>query len=496
MARLRFPRLRHPRLTLSFLLVVLALLAATALYQTMLKPLPAGLSFAGPPRPATDVRFLRDITRPGPDGPRHDQQIYDEALALIAQADDFILADLFLFNDFLGRESRPFRPLSREVAAALIARKKARPALRVVVITDPVNEAYGGADAAPLRDLREAGIPVVLTDLTRLRDSNPAWSAFWRLALKPFGTSPGGLLPHPFSPAAPRIGFRSWFTLLNFKANHRKILVADTPRRSGPGRELAALVMSANPHDGSSAHGNVALALRGPIAADLVASEQAVLDFSAPHSIRLDPPAGLLAPADPTAAVTTRLLTEQQIRAQLLADLDATTPADAIDIAMFYLADRRVVAALKSAAARGVPIRLILDQNRDAFGFAKDGIPNKPVAAELHAAPGAIGIRWYDTRGEQFHSKLVLIRHADSATLFAGSANLTRRNLGDYNLESDLRLSGPSAAPALAAARDYFEDLWSGRSGPCTLPYESAADPSRFRFWKYRIQEATGLGTF
>ncbi|MFU8869003.1 carboxyl transferase domain-containing protein, partial [Natronococcus sp.] len=42
-------------------------------------------------------------------------------------------------------------------------------------------------------------------------------------------------------------------------------------------RELVALVMSANPHDGSSAHGNVALAVRGAVVHDLLRSEQAVL---------------------------------------------------------------------------------------------------------------------------------------------------------------------------------------------------------------------------
>ncbi|MBW7895417.1 MAG: hypothetical protein H3C27_09915, partial [Opitutaceae bacterium] len=138
----------------------------------------------------------------------------------------------------------------------------------------------------------------------------------------------------------------------------------------------------------------------------------------------------------------------------------------------------------------------LLDQNRDAFGYAKDGVPNKPVAAELTAAHPNITVRWYDTRGEQFHAKAVLVHRADRGLLLAGSANLTRRNLADLNLETNLVLDAPADFPALTAARDWFDSLWHSRIGPATLPYAAGADDSLLRRWKYRVQEATGLGTF
>jgi HKD family nuclease len=47
-------------------------------------------------------------------------------------------------------------------------------------------------------------------------------------------------------------------------------------------------------------------------------------------------------------------------------------------------------------------------------------------------------VQWYDTHGEQFHTKLLAFHTARGTTLLGGSANLTRRNLGDYNLEADL----------------------------------------------------------
>lgn len=463
------------------------------------KPLPDGLSFTGPARAvaADDVRLLTDVTFPGPDGPVIRQEIFDEALRLISNAEHLIVADLFLFNDYLGQAATAHRRLSREVAAALIARKQARPELTIVVITDPLNDAYGGSEAAPLRALRTAGIPVVLTDLNRLRDSNPLWSGFWRLAVKPFGTSPGGWLPHPFAADAGKVGLRSWLALLNFKANHRKVIIADAPRRAGPGREPAALVMSANPHDGSSAHGNVAFTVRGAIAEDLLRSEAAVLKMSGyasppelPDPLRSD----TAEPGPATAQM--RVLTEGAIRRALLDAFAVTGEGDRIDLALFYLSDRKIIAALKSAAARGAHIRLLLDQNRDAFGYAKDGVPNKPVAAELTAAHPNITVRWYDTRGEQFHAKAVLVHRADRSLLLAGSANLTRRNLADLNLETNLALEAPGDFPALITAQDWFDGLWHNRTGPCTLPYADGADDALLRRWKYRVQEATGLGTF
>ncbi len=468
-------------------------------YHAWLKPLPEGISVKGQVHTvgADDVRFLCDVTYPGPSGSVVTQEIYDEAIRMIGSAENLIVADLFLFNDYRGKAGTAYRPLSHEVAAALIARKQARPNLQVVVITDPVNDAYGGSKTAPLQALREADIPVVLTRLNRLRDSNPLWSGFWRLAIKPWGVSRGGWWPHPFSATAGKVGLRSWLTLLNFKANHRKVIITDTAKINGSGRELTALVMSANPHDGSSAHGNVALAVSGPVASDLLRSEQAVLAMSGFTSdIHLTTSSAV--ESEPLIETKARLhlVTEGSIRRTLLENLDLTRAGDRIDLAMFYLSDRKVVGALKAAAARGVTIRLLLDQNRDAFGYAKDGVPNKPVAAELVSAHSDIMVRWYDTRGEQFHAKAIFVQRADRTTLFAGSANFTRRNLGDLNLETSLVLEGPADYPAISDAQQWFDDLWHNRKGPSSLPYANRADDSFLRYWKYRLQEATGLGTF
>src|ERR1700719_3503926 len=62
---------------------------------------------------------------------------------------------------------------------------------------------------------------------------------------------------------------------LNFKADHRKVLVADDGRGG-----LAAVVASANPHDAEIAWSNAAARVSGAALASLLASELAVARFS------------------------------------------------------------------------------------------------------------------------------------------------------------------------------------------------------------------------
>jgi len=297
------------------------------------------------------------------------------------------------------------------------------------------------------------------------------------------------------------VGVRSWLALLNFKANHRKLLVTDTSRPEG-GREMVSLVMSANPHDASSAHGNVGLLVRGETWRDLLRSEQAVLALSGSDidlNTFIPPYVTTHAPGLPPAQtnLTVQILTEGRIRSGMLRAIDQAAAGGSLDLAMFYLSERQIVNALLVAAGRGVSIRVLLDPNRDAFGYQKNGIPNRPVAAELiKQSGGRIQVRWCDTHGEQFHSKLLLAKQRDSATLITGSANMTRRNIGDLNLETDLAVTGPAGAEVFQNASDYFEQLWTNRDLHCTVPYETYADSSRFKYWEYRFQEWSGLSSF
>jgi phosphatidylserine/phosphatidylglycerophosphate/cardiolipin synthase-like enzyme len=462
------------------------------------KPLPEGVDISSETVAVApeSVQFLYDLTyRDAQDASIKDQRIFDEILRLIDESHSFIVADFFLVNDLMGATHAVHRRLSHELVERLIERKRAKPQLQILFITDPINDVYGGADAPLLDALRDAGIDVVVTDLRPLRDSNAGYSAVWRTGIQWWGNSTrGGWLPNPFASDAHPITLRSWLSLLNFKANHRKLIVTD--RADGT---LLGLVTSANPHDASSAHSNVALGFEGPLAQKMAASELAIARFSGWTGTITHLSRTFDAPQAAEDAPRLTFLTEQAIRAHLLAQIERTGAEDVIDIATFYLSDRLIVEALLAAAQRGTRVRLILDANRDAFGLEKDGVPNRPVAHELVTkSDGKIEVRWYRTHGEQFHTKLALIRSADRLVASLGSANLTRRNVGNLNLEANIAIDIAADSELATEMRRYFERLWTndGGQGRFTDDFAAYADPSRLRYWRYRVMEATGLSTF
>ncbi len=450
------------------------------------KPMPEGLSLEAPPRPVSDLAFFADETWVDEEGVRHtEQEIFDELFRLIDGAQALIVADQFLYNDWQGPVPETTRALSSELTERLIARKRAVPQMQVVLITDPVNSLYSGLPSAQLDALRAANVQVLETNLNALRDSNVMYSPFWRLLVKPFGNSPGGIFPNPIGPG--KVSLRTYLKLINFKANHRKTLIVDR------GDELVAFVSSANPHDGSSAHRNAAIRFNGPAVMDLLASENAVLALS-----DLPPVAapGFVSSAQPASEATVQVLTEKKIHDAILDILTTAQKGDQVDLMMFYLSDRDVIEALQTAHEAGATVRVMLDPNKDAFGREKNGVPNRPVARELHLA--GIPVRWCDTHGEQCHAKMLLRRRADStATLLSGSANFTRRNLEDLNLETDIRIEGSATLPVVADAQRYFDDTWGNRNGRiASADYEAYGDVSLWQRMRSRMMEFTGFSTF
>jgi phosphatidylserine/phosphatidylglycerophosphate/cardiolipin synthase-like enzyme len=476
---------------------LLGLWAGVGVWNTT-KPMPGGTNVSTAPAvvPAADVQFLYDLTHAQPQGEiAHEQRIFDEVFRIIDEAGTFIVADFFLLNEHMVAAGAAHRPLSRELVDRLIARKQAVPSLSVLLITDPINDVYGGAPSPELAELRKAGIDVVVTDLEQLRDSNALYSSIWRTLLQWWGNSPsGGGMSNPFTGDGSKITLRSWLALLNFKANHRKLIVAD--REDGT---LTALVTSANPHDASSAHSNVGLRFTGALAADIVGSEMAVARSSGWRGhIYAAAPEG--APAADQQGVALSFITEEAIRRHLIDAVSGTRNGDSVSIATFYLADRKVLDALLDAADRNVRVRIILDPNRDAFGRQKDGVPNRPVANELVTQSGEkIQVRWYRTHGEQFHTKIALIRREDKFIASLGSANLTRRNIGNYNLEANIALETTADSPLAIEMQGYFDRLWNNDGPPgteYTAVFGAYRDEDGARYWRYRLMEATGLSTW
>ncbi len=449
-----------------------------------LKALPEGTSFQGEPITTANVAFVADKTWVDENGERHvEQAIFDDVFRIIAEAHEFILLDMFLYSDFQGPVPETTRLLAGDLTDALVAQKLNYPQMEIVVITDPVNELYGSLPSPYFKKLEQAGISVVTTDLRKLRDSNAVYSFFWRILVKPFGNAPASTLPNPIGPG--RVSIRSYLELLNFKANHRKVLIADS------GDTYLGLVSSANPHDGSSAHRNAAIRFSGPAVADLLKSENAVLEFSGHEPVDIQ-----YNPEPDQSGTTVQVITEGKIKDAVLSMLDSAGPGQRIDLMMFYLSDRKVIAALKLAHQRGARLRLLLDPNKAAFGREKNGIPNRPVGYELDSV--GIPVRWCSTQGEQCHAKMLLI-HNDSgdSVMITGSANFTRRNLTDFNLETDVVVSGHSKDPVIIDSRRYFDDAWDNADGRVySLPIEHYKEPSWWQSFLYRFTEGSGISSY
>ncbi len=114
----------------------------------------------------------------------------------------------------------------------------------------------------------------------------------------------------------------------------------------------------------------------------------------------------------------------------------------------------------------------------------------------FHDPMGRISVRWYDTHGEQFHTKLVMVTRGDSVVILGGSANLTRRNIDDYNLEADLRFVLPRQDPFAIATAAYFDRIFTNLDGDFTLPFDAYRDESWIKRVVYRLEEFTGFCSF
>ena len=456
---------------------------SSAIYH-IYKPLPEGLDYTGKLRHA-NVKFLADKTYLDAQGKQQQEhQIFNQILKLIDEAQTTIILDMFLFNDEVGSSKISHDKLTQNLTEALIVKKRMTPQIEIKVITDPINSVYGGIAPEHYRQLRQAGIEVIETDLTPLRASNPMWSGLWYLCCQGVGNNAEkGWLPNPFGDE--KITLRSYLSLFNFKANHRKTVVVDTLEG------WKTLVTSMNPHDGSSHHSNVALMVTGNTAIDVLKTEQAVGRMS-----KGDIPVVIVGEFEEAKEFPqAQVLTEKAILDATLKLIETAKSGENIDLAMFYLSEREIVKGLIAAKQRGVNVKVLLDPNKDAFGREKNGIPNRQVASELNEA--SVQVRWCNTQGEQCHSKMIIKSNAQQSEMILGSANFTARNLKNYNLETNIRVVGNSSADVFKDAQRYFNTAWSNLDAKnMSVDYAQYADESKWKYGLYRFMEWSGLSTF
>jgi hypothetical protein len=425
-------------------LVLLVLLAWLSLvFWNSAKPLPPGTHVVSQTARLSeaDVDFIFERS-PQPD-------ILAPDLSAIDHAEQLVVLDR--------------SPVGAEATRHLLARRHQRPNLKIVLVTDPGSEMLGGTPPQTLASLEQVGMIVTRVRLDRLRDSNPLYTGVWRLVFSwwsdPFDETPG------------EIGMAARARSLNFKADQRQILIAD----DGSGG-WTAVVAAAGAHAG--------LVLRGALARAMVTSELQVAAWSTDDD-RL--PSALPVGGRGVGSIDARFLTEGAIEAALLDAMAAAGSGDEIRIAVEILSARPFILAVTRAATRGAHIQLLL---------APNATPNRIVAHELlRDGGGRIDVRWSSLATGATHPKLLLVQHRSDLWMNWGSANFTRRNLEDLNLESAVELRMPvRSAPARAAA-DYFSKAWAN-ARPATADDSSYADEPMTAYWGYRFAEATGLSSF
>jgi phosphatidylserine/phosphatidylglycerophosphate/cardiolipin synthase-like enzyme len=368
-----------------------------------------------------------------------------------------------------------------------------RPDLQVVIITDELNKSYNSHEALYIDFLADYGAEIIYTDLERLRDPNLLYSGMWRMFFQWFGQEGTGWLPNPSGETSPDVTIRSYLQLVNAKANHRKAIIT----------ENHGLVLSANAHDASAFHSNVAAQVSGPIIKDMVEAERSVAAFSGGdlHAFPSEKELEGLLPAkvySKEETIEAQIITEGQVETHLLAAIHQLEAGDQIWIGMFYLSDRTIIRALLDAAERGIFIRVVLDPNENAFGSQKMGMPNIPVSRELaEDSGGRIQIKWYHTNKEQYHPKIAYLRGEDKSYVTLGSTNFTSRNLKDYNLENNIAVTAPNRSRFIQDVDDYFDRIWGNEDTVYTVPFDMENDEfTLIRYAIYWMQKILRFTTY
>ena len=192
-----------------------------------------------------------------------------------------------------------------------------------------------------------------------------------------------------------------------------------------------------------------------------------------------------------------KVITEGKIYDAISENINKCEKGDKINIGIFYLSEFRLLKDLEAAANRGVDVKIVADLNKDAFGLEKNGAPNRPALSELKEKAPSTQIRWYNTQGEQYHTKMIYFDFKEEKPLaILGSGNFTRRNLDNYNLETDVAVEMERNSPMHRAMEDYFRRIWTNEGGEYTLPFEEYKDERVLIRPLWKFQEATGLCTW
>ncbi len=199
------------------ILTVVAAALVVPLYFGWSTKAPEGTSYMSPPSTVSDLRMIYDLTYIKDGQIVYEQNILDEQIKMIETAQEFVVADIFLYNDFYNTEKNQFPQSTQKITDALVSQKQENPELKAYLITDEINNSYGPRMNEQLLKLKENGIEVIVTDSSRIRDSNPVYAGYYRTYLSHFGTAREGWMKNPFGDNGPKVGIRNYLRLLNLK---------------------------------------------------------------------------------------------------------------------------------------------------------------------------------------------------------------------------------------------------------------------------------------
>ena len=251
--------------------LVISLLALN-ISCSVIKTPPLGVNYESPLRNSDNVEFHYDLTYLDKDGNiRYDRKIWEASYKIVDEAKDYLIIEMFLFNDIYNKDKENFPAFAKEYTRRLIKKKMENPNLKVYVLLDENNNLYGAFEHPFITQMKNAGINIILVDIFKLKDTFPWYSPVWRTIIRPFGNpQKKGWIGNFYGPMWPKLTLRNLFRALNVKADHRKIFL----------NENDVMVSSANIHDPSYFHENVAISANGEITNDVLHGLQLVADFS------------------------------------------------------------------------------------------------------------------------------------------------------------------------------------------------------------------------
>lgn len=516
-------------------------IAFTVSCSTIKTP-PLGINYESPIRETENAEFHYDLTYLDKDGNiQYDRNLWDATYKVIDNAKDYLIVEMFLFNDLYNKDKEHFPEFAKEYTERLVKKQKENPNLKVYILADENNNFYGAFEHPFITSMKNAGINVIIVNIFKLKDTFPWYSPFWRTFIKPMGNPQNkGWITNFYGDMWPKLTIRNLLRALNVKADHKKVFL----------NEKEVVVSSANIHDPSYFHENIAIYTDGPIVKDVLHNLQLVAKFS-DSEINVDGSDRRMenimnsSSNDKTETDEKTLnsenqkennvkqinneeneqnvkektsinseknsitdteghtykiqyLTEGAIGKHLDEDIDSLKAGDELLMGMYFLADKGVIDRLIKAANRGVKIRIIFDRSRDAFGMSTNGLPNKPVSKKLKKkTKGKIEIKWYFTNNEQYHTKITLMKKTDGNVIInAGSANLIKKNIRGYIMDANFRILTTQDSKISKDIYEYFDRLWENKDGLFTLNFDDEPTTGGFSDFMYKILDATQLGSF